>query len=65
MTLPGKVTIGYLEEDLPQKAYFRIKPLFVSGDGVFERVEDARGEFPDEGGEYRAIRASQRFREPV
>lgn len=50
MTLPGKVTIGYLEEDLPQKAYFRIKPLFVSGDGVFERVEDARGEFPDEGG---------------
>ena len=50
MTLPGKVTIGYLEEDLPQKAYFRIKPLFVRGDGVFERVEDARGEFPDEGG---------------
>lgn len=50
MTLPGKVTIGYLEEDLPQKAYFRIKPLFVRGDGVFERIEDARGEFPDEGG---------------
>lgn len=50
MTLPGKVTIGYLEEDLPQKAYFRIKPLFVRGDGVFERVEDACGEFPDEGG---------------
>lgn len=50
MTLPGKVTIGYLEEDLPQKAYFRIKPLFVRGDGVFERVADARGEFPDEGG---------------
>ena len=50
MTLPGKITIGYLEEDVPQKAYFRIKPLFVKGDGAFEQIENVRENFPDEGG---------------
>lgn len=50
MTLPGSITIGYLEEDAPQKAFFRIKPLFVKEDSVFECVENMRELFPDEGG---------------
>ncbi|MBQ3080208.1 MAG: hypothetical protein IJC48_09475 [Clostridia bacterium] len=50
MTLPGKLTICFLEEDVPQKAYFRIKPLFVKGDGAFDRVENAKELLPDEGG---------------
>ena len=50
MTLPGKFTIGYLEEDVPQKAYFRIKPLFVKGDGAFEQIENVSELFPDDGG---------------
>ena len=50
MTLPGKLTICYLEEDVPQKAYFRIKPLFVKGEGAFEHIENAQDALPDEGG---------------
>ncbi len=50
MTLPGKLTIGYLEEDVPQKAYFRVKPLFVKGEGSFEPFENPIEIFPDEGG---------------
>lgn len=50
MTLPGKLTICLLEEDVPQKAYFRIKPLYVKGEGAFESVENAQALLPDEGG---------------
>ncbi|MBR3928131.1 MAG: hypothetical protein IKJ65_03920 [Clostridia bacterium] len=50
MTLPGKVSVCFLEEDVPQKAYFRIKPLFVKGDGSFERIENTKELLPDEGG---------------
>ncbi len=50
MTLPGKLTIGYLEEDVPQKAYFRVKPLFVKNEGIFEPFENAVELLPDEGG---------------
>ena len=50
MTLPGKVTICFLEEDVPQKAYFRIKPLYIKGEGSFERIENTRESLPDEGG---------------
>jgi len=50
MTLPGKVSICFLEEDVPQKAYFRIKPLYIKGEGSFERIENTRELLPDEGG---------------
>lgn len=50
MTLPGKVSICFLEEDVPQKAYFRIKPLYIKGEGAFERIENTGELLPDEGG---------------
>lgn len=50
MTLPGKVSVCFLEEDVPQKAYFRIKPLFIKGEGAFERIENTKELLPDEGG---------------
>ena len=50
MTLPGKVSICFLEEDVPQKAYFRIKPLFIKGESSFERIESTKELLPDEGG---------------
>lgn len=50
MLLPGKVSICFLEEDVPQKAYFRIKPLFIKGEGSFERIENTKELLPDEGG---------------
>lgn len=50
MTLPGKVSVCFLEEDVPQKAYFRIKPLYIKGEGSFERIENTRELLPDEGG---------------
>ena len=50
MTLPGKISICFLEEDVPQKAYFRIKPLFIKGESSFERIENTKELLPDEGG---------------
>ena len=50
MTLPGKITLCQLEEDNPQKSYFRIKPLFFAEDGVFIKADTSAAEFPDEGG---------------
>ena len=50
MTLPGKVTVCFLEEDVPQKAYFRIKPLYIKGEGSFERIDNTKESLPDEGG---------------
>ncbi len=50
MTLPGKISICFLEEDVPQKAYFRIKPLYIKGEGSFERIENTKELLPDEGG---------------
>ena len=46
--LPGKLCIGILEEDNPQKAYFRIKPLLIENDGKYEPFDG--GEiYPEEG----------------
>jgi len=50
MTLPGKIAVCYLEEDVPQKAYFRIKPLYVKDEGTFMPMENASEALPDEGG---------------
>ena len=35
MSLPGKLCVGILEEDNPQKAYFRLKPLLIEADGRY------------------------------
>ena len=50
MTLPGKITFCQLEEDNPQKSYFRIRPLFTFEDGALSPISDAKELYPDEGG---------------
>ena len=46
--LPGKLCIGILEEDNPQKAYFRMKPLLIENDGKYEPF-DGGETYPEEG----------------
>lgn len=38
MTLPGKLVIGFLQEDNPIKAYFRFKPLLIEEESGFAPV---------------------------
>ena len=46
--LPGKLCIGILEEDNPQKSYFRMKPLLVENEGRYEAVSSEET-YPEEG----------------
>lgn len=46
--LPGKLCIGILEEDNPQKSYFRLKPLLVESEGRYEAVSSEEA-YPEEG----------------
>ena len=46
--LPGKLCIGILEEDNPQKSYFRMKPLLVEEDGRYAVFEGGNA-YPEEG----------------
>lgn len=48
MTLPGKLCIGILEEDNPQKSYFRFKPLLLAEGEAFKSC-DVTDEFPENG----------------
>ena len=48
MSLPGKLCIGILEEDNPQKAYFRFKPMLVEADGRYIPYAEAHS-YPEEG----------------
>ena len=48
MSLPGKLCVGILEEDNPQKAYFRFKPLLVEADGRYIPCAEAHS-YPEEG----------------
>ncbi len=48
MSLPGKLCIGILEEDNPQKAYFRFKPLLIEADGRYTPYAEAHS-YPEEG----------------
>ena len=50
MTLTGKITLCELEEDNPQKSYFRVRPLLTGENGQSEKVEDVDSLYPDEGG---------------
>ena len=48
MSLPGKLCVGILEEDNPQKAYFRFKPLLVEADGRYVPYTETNA-YPEEG----------------
>ena len=48
MSLPGKLCIGILEEDNPQKAYFRFKPLLVEAEGRYVPYTETNA-YPEEG----------------
>ena len=50
MTLPGKVTICELEEDNPQRSYFRIKPVLTVEEGTLVDATGLQAEYGDEGG---------------
>lgn len=49
MILPGKLTIGFLQEDNPQKFFFRVSPLIIKEENGYQVVEDARQEFLEDG----------------
>ncbi len=48
MSLPGKLCIGIIEEDNPQKSYFRFKPLLIAEGGKYVPY-DVTGEYPENG----------------
>ena len=50
MTLPGKIVFCQLEEDNPQKSFFRIKPLCIVGHEGLSLLENGKETWPDEGG---------------
>lgn len=49
MILPGKLTIGFLQEDNPQKFFFRVSPLIIREETGYQVVEDAGQEFLEDG----------------
>ena len=48
MALPGKLCIGIIEEDNPQKSYFRFKPLLVA-EGEKYVLYDESADYPENG----------------
>ncbi len=48
MSLPGKLCVGILEEDNPQKAYFRFKPLLMASEGRYVPCAEAQS-YPEDG----------------
>lgn len=48
MSLPGKLTVGFLHEDNPIKSFFRMKPLLTEVDGQFV-PSDMAERFPEDG----------------
>ncbi len=50
MSLPGKLTIGYVHEDNPVKSYFRFRPLLTLSEHSFLPVdEDSAAQYPEDG----------------
>ncbi len=50
MSLPGKLTIGYVQEDNPVKSYFRLKPLLTLGENQFQPVDEGTAaQYPEDG----------------
>ena len=50
MTLSGKITVCELEEDNPQKSFFRIKPVLTFENGAPVDASGTQAEYGDEGG---------------
>ena len=48
MALPGKLCIGIIEEDNPQKSYFRFKPLLIA-EGEKYVPYDEFADYPENG----------------
>ncbi|NLD60047.1 MAG: hypothetical protein GX647_10380 [Clostridiales bacterium] len=46
--LPGKLCVGILEEDNPQKSYFRFKPLLIIDEDRLEELPEG-DHYPEEG----------------
>ena len=49
MTLPGKLTIGFLQEDNPQKFYFRVRPLLTQDEGGYHPTENVNEDYLEDG----------------
>ncbi len=49
MLLPGKMTLGCLQEDNPVKFYFRVRPLLIKEEDGCRIVEEAAEVFPSDG----------------
>ncbi|MBQ2955771.1 MAG: hypothetical protein IJE08_04840 [Clostridia bacterium] len=49
MTLPGKLTIGFLQEDNPQKFYFRVRPLLTQDEGGYHPTENVKEDYQEDG----------------
>ena len=49
MNLPGKLILGFLQEDNPTKGYFRVRPLMVEDGAEFVLVEDAAQTYLEDG----------------
>ncbi|MDO4548464.1 MAG: AAA family ATPase, partial [Clostridia bacterium] len=50
MALSGKLTIGFLQEDNPVKAYFRFKPAYTFDEDGLKAVENVVQSYPEDGG---------------
>ena len=49
MILPGKLSIGFLQEDNPLKFYFRIRPLVAFNNQGCEQYTNLKQDYPDDG----------------
>ncbi len=50
MSLPGKLTIGFVHEDNPVKSYFRFKPLLTLSEHNFLPVDEGiAAQYPEDG----------------
>ncbi len=49
MTLPGKLTIGFLQEDNPQKFYFRVRPLLIQDESGYHPTENVKEQYLEDG----------------
>ncbi|MBO4883907.1 MAG: hypothetical protein J5602_01215 [Clostridia bacterium] len=49
MILPGKLSLGYLQEDNPLKFYFRVSPLLIKDENECLLVENAAQEYLEDG----------------
>ena len=49
MSLPGKLSIGFLQEDNPAKYFFRLRPILVKEDEGFQTLDNLNERYPQDG----------------